>query len=63
MRKQATQLKNQINDQRKKARTKASLPRHGRPSGKSEYVPYLQRKLNRLGDRIDHHIAQHRCQD
>ncbi len=63
LRKRATHLKNQIDEQRKKARAKASLPRAGRPSGKSEYVPYLQRKLNRLGDRIDRHIAQHRCQE
>ncbi len=63
MRKQATHLKNQINEQRKKARAKASHLRPGRPSGKSEYVPYLQRKLNRLADRIDRHIAQHGCQE
>ncbi len=63
LRKKATHLKNQIDEQRKKARAKAAVPRPGRPSGKSEYVPYLQRKLIRLGERIDRHIAQHRCQE
>ena len=63
LRKQATRVKNQMDEQRKKARSKAGHTRPGRPSGKSEYVPYLQRKLSRLGDRIDRHIAQHGCQE
>jgi hypothetical protein len=63
LRKQATKVKNQMDEQRKKARSKAEHTRHGRPSGKSEYLPYLQRKLSRLGDRIDRHIAQHGCQE
>jgi hypothetical protein len=63
LRKQATQVKNQMDEQRKKARSMASHMRHGRPSGKSEYIPFLQRKLSRLGDRIDRHIAQHGCQE
>ncbi len=63
LRKQATQLKNQVNDQRKKARAKASSPRQGRPSGKSEFVPYLQRKLARIAARIEQHMADHKCQE
>ena len=63
LRKQATQVKNQMDAQRKKAGNKASHVPRGRPSGKSEYIPYLQRKLNRLADRIDRHIAQHGCQE
>ena len=63
LRKQATQIKNQMEEQRKKARSKASHTRHGRPSGKSEYIPFLQRKLSKLGDRIDRHISQHGCQE
>jgi hypothetical protein len=63
LRKQATKVKNQMDEQRKKARKMAGHTRHGRPVGKSEYVPYLQRKLSRLGDRIDRHIAQHGCQE
>ena len=63
LRKQATKVKNLMDEQRKKARKMASHTRHGRPVGKSEYVPYLQRKLSRLGDRIDRHIAQHGCQE
>ena len=63
LRKQATQVKNQMDEQRKKARSMANHTRHGRPSGKSEYIPLLQRKLSRLGDRIDRHISQHGCQE
>jgi hypothetical protein len=63
MRKQASQIKNQMDEQRKKARITASQPRQGRPSGKSEYIPYLQRKLSRLADRIERHAAEHRCQE
>lgn len=63
LRKQATKVKSQMDEQRKKARKMAGHTRHGRPVGKSEYVPYLQRKLSRLGDRIDRHIAQHGCQE
>ncbi|MGI9101747.1 MAG: hypothetical protein ACR2IF_04805 [Terriglobales bacterium] len=63
LRKQATQLKNQVNDQRKKARDKAVHFRHGRPSGKSEFVPFLQRKLARVSARIEQHMADHKCQD
>jgi hypothetical protein len=63
LRKQATQVKNQMDEQKKKASSMAGHTRHGRPSGKSEHVPLLQRKLNRLGDRIDRHIAKHGCQE
>ncbi len=63
LRKQATQVKNQMNEQRKKARAKAAHPRQGRPSGKSEYLPFLQRKLGRLAERIERHIAEHQCQE
>jgi hypothetical protein len=63
LRKQATQVKNQMDEQRKKARGKATHMRHGRPSGKSEFVPFLQRKLTRLAERIERHIAQHHCQE
>jgi hypothetical protein len=63
LRKQATQVKNKMDEQRKKARSKASHTRHGRPSGKSEYIPFLQRKLSRLADRIVRHISQHGCQE
>jgi hypothetical protein len=63
LRKQATQVKNKMEEQRKKARSKASHKRHGRPSGKSEYLPFLERKLSQLADRIVRHIAQHGCQE
>ncbi len=63
LRSQATQIKNKIDEQRRKARAKASEPRYGRPSGKSEYVPYLQRKLTRLASKIEAHMAAHKCQE
>jgi hypothetical protein len=63
LRKQARQIKTQMDEHQRKARTKVSHPRAGRPSGKSEYVPFLQRRLSRLADRIERHIAQHRCQE
>ena len=63
LRKQATLIKTQMDEQRRKARSKASHPRDGRPSGKSEYIPFLQRKLSRLAEHIEQHISQHRCQE
>jgi len=62
LRSQATELKTQMDEQRRKARAKACEPRPGRPSGKSEYVPYLQRKLTRLTAEIETHVAAHKCQ-
>lgn len=62
LRSHATQIKNKIDEQRRKAKAKAAEPRHGRPSGKSEYVPYLQRKLSLLVARIEAHVAEHNCQ-
>jgi hypothetical protein len=62
MRSRATALKKRIDEQRKKARAHAHKERGGRRPGHSDYVPYLQRKLNRLGSQIDRHVAQHRCQ-
>ncbi len=61
LRKQATLVNNLIKDQRRKARAKAAEPRHGRPSGKSEFIPYLQRKLSRLSAKIERHMAEHDC--
>jgi hypothetical protein len=63
LRSKATQIKNRIDEQRRKARAKAAVPRPGRASGKSEYVPYLERKLSRLAARIEAHMAEHNCQE
>ena len=63
LRTQATQLNNQIKEQRRKALAKAHEVRQGRPSGRSELVPYLQRKLALLGAQIESHVAQHKCQE
>ena len=63
LRKQATQVKTQMDEQKKLARSNAGAKRPGRPSGKSEYIPFLQRKLGRLSDRIERHISQHGCQE
>lgn len=63
LRKQATRVKNKIDEQRKKARRNADHARQGRPSGKSEYIPFLQRKLSHLAGRIERHIGKHKCQE
>ncbi len=63
LRSQATQIKVKIDEQRRKAKAKAEEARDGRPSGKSEYVPYLQRKLSRLASQIEAHMAAHKCQE
>jgi hypothetical protein len=62
LRTQARQVKLKMDDQRRKAQTKAAIPRQNRPSGKSEFLPYLQRKLARLSARIEAHVAEHQCQ-
>ncbi|HEY5163358.1 MAG TPA: hypothetical protein VII81_10150 [Terriglobales bacterium] len=63
LREDATTLKHRMNDQRRKARAKAADARTGRISGKSEMVPFLQRKLLRLSEKIEHHVAKHKCQE
>ena len=63
LREEATTLKQRMNEQRRKARAKAADPRTGRVSGKSEMVPFLQRKLHRLADRIENNMAKHKCQE
>ncbi len=63
LRDEATALKRRMDEQRRKARAKAGDSRSGRVSGKSELVPFLQRKLLRLADKIEYHVAKHQCQD
>ena len=63
LREQATSLKQRITEQRRKARIKASDQRDGRVAGKSELVPFLQRKLLRLAGKIEQHVAAHNCQE
>ncbi len=63
LRQEASSLQQRMNEQRLKARAKASDFRAGRISGKSELVPFLQRKLLRLADKIELHMAKHKCQE
>ncbi len=63
LRDQATSLTHRMNEQRRRAHAKAGDRRSGRVSGKSEMIPFLQRKLLRLADKIERHMAQHRCQE
>ncbi len=63
MREQAATLRQQIIDQRNRARAKAQDTRNGRMSGKSEMVPFLERKLQNLASKIQQHVTSHRCQD
>ncbi len=62
MRERCTEIRKKIDEQRRNAGAHAHQDRGGRPRGRSDYVPYLQRNLNRLGQQIDRHVAQHRCQ-
>jgi hypothetical protein len=62
LRAEATTLKERMDEQRRRARAMARQSRSGRPSGASELVPFLQRKLQRLAGKIERHVAQHRCQ-
>lgn len=63
LREQATALKQRMNEQRRKARATAGDERSGRISGNSEMIPFLQRKLLRLADKIELHMAKHNCQE
>ena len=63
LREEATSLKQRMHEQRRKARAKAADSRTGRVSGRSEMIPFLQRKLLRLADKIEHHMAKHKCQE
>lgn len=61
MRTEARHLKSRMDEQRRKAMVKAAADR-SRPSGKSELVPFLQRKLMRLSQKIEQHVTVHGCQ-
>ena len=63
LREQATALRHRVNEQCRKARAKSNVPRTGRASGTSELVPFLERKLQRVAEKIELHKAGHRCQD
>ena len=64
LREQATALKQRMDEQRRKARAKAAAnERSSRVSGTSELIPFLQRKLLRLADKIELHMAKHNCQE
>lgn len=63
LRQEATALKEKVDEQRRKARLKATDSRTGRVSGKSEMIPFLQRKLQRVAEKIEVHVAGHNCQD
>ncbi len=63
LRAEAAAIKSRMDEQRRKARATTQAPRDGRPTGASEYLPLLQRKLERLAETIQHHVASHRCQD
>ena len=63
LRDEATSLKQRMDEQRRKARAKATDARAGRTSGRSELLPFLQRKLLRLADKIEQHMAKHNCQE
>ena len=63
LRQEASTLKQRMDEQRRKARAKSSDHRSGRICGQSEMVPFLQRKLLRLADKIELHMARHNCQE
>jgi len=63
LRKQATAIRLRMEEQRRKARAHAGKVRPGRPSGTSDYIPYLRRRLLRLSSRIERHMADHQCQN
>ena len=63
LREEATTLKQRMIYQRRKARVTAAGTRTGRISGKSEMIPFLQRKLQRLSEKIEQHMASHQCQE
>jgi len=63
LRQEASTLKQRMDEQRRKARAMATGQRSGRISGKSEMIPFLQRKLLRLADKIELHVAKHNCQE
>lgn len=62
LREEATSLRARVDEQRRKAIARAENPRD-RISGKSEMVPFLQRKLQRIAEKIEGHMASHHCQD
>lgn len=62
LRDEAKSLRQRVDEQRRIARAKSANPRD-RLSGKSEMVPFLERKLQRVSDKIRLHMASHRCQD
>ena len=63
LREEATSLKQRMDEQRRRARAAVAARRTDRSSGRSEMIPFLHRKLLRLADKIEQHIAVHQCQE
>lgn len=64
LRQRMADLKQQLAEQKRKARSFAGDDRPGRfTTGRSDYEPLLQRRMQGIAQEIERHIAQHRCQE
>ena len=64
LRQRMADLRQQLADQKRKARSFVSDRRPGRfSSGHSDFEPLLQRRMQVLAQQIERHIAQHHCQE
>jgi hypothetical protein len=63
LRSEATALNKQLIQQRAKARMHNELDRGNQLPGHTDYEPLLRRKLERLGQTIQQHKAQHGCEE
>jgi hypothetical protein len=64
LRQRMADLREQLAEQKRKARAFAGASRPGRfASGHSDFEPLLQRRMQVIAQQIEQHIAQHRCQE
>ena len=62
MRTEATALNIRLKEQHTRIRLGLKNERRDDPRPTSDLALYLQRKLLRIGSKIDEHISQHNCQ-
>ena len=64
LREQMAQLREKMNEQKRKARSFASDPRPGRFSvGHSDFEPLLLRRMQMVAAAIERHVKIHGCQE
>jgi hypothetical protein len=62
LRKQASKIKQELDERRRKMRSFRGQTTPGHPATESDYEWFLQRRLHKASAQIEQHLAQHKCE-